>query len=79
MDAQPTPAHEKKSSRVPPGKGLTAKKTVRSQPSPSRTDLQALIAKRAYELHAGRGYRHGFALEDWLEAEREILTHMPPV
>ena len=55
MDAQPTPAHEKKSSRVPPGKGLTAKKTVRSQPSPSRTDLQALIAKRAYELHAGRG------------------------
>ena len=36
-------------------------------------DLQARIAQRAYELHAGRGYRQGYALEDWVEAEREIL------
>jgi hypothetical protein len=41
-------------------------------------DLHALIAKRAYELYAERGYRHGHALDDWLEAEREILSRFPP-
>ena len=38
-----------------------------------------LIAARAYELYSERGYRHGYALDDWLEAEREILSHVPPV
>ncbi|MDP1948952.1 MAG: DUF2934 domain-containing protein [Nitrospirota bacterium] len=42
-------------------------------------DLGILIAKRAYELYSERGYRHGSALDDWLEAEREILSHIPPV
>jgi len=40
--------------------------------SPS-DDLQVRIAQRAYELYAERGYRHGHALDDWLDAEREIL------
>ena len=42
-------------------------------------DLQILIAKRAYELYGERGYRAGSALNDWLEAEREILSQIPPV
>lgn len=42
-------------------------------------DLQALIAKRAYELYSERGYRDGSALDDWLDAEREILSQIPPV
>ena len=42
-------------------------------------DLHLLIAKRAYELHCERGYGHGSALDDWLEAEREILSQIPPV
>jgi len=42
-------------------------------------DLHLLIAKRAYELHGERGYLHGSALNDWLEAEREILSQIPPV
>jgi hypothetical protein len=42
-------------------------------------DLHLLIAKRAYELHGERGYGHGSALDDWLEAEREILSQIPPV
>jgi hypothetical protein len=33
-------------------------------------DLTVLISKRAYELYSERGYRHGSALDDWLEAER---------
>jgi hypothetical protein len=37
-------------------------------------DLQARITTRAYELYVERGSRDGFALEDWLDAEREILS-----
>lgn len=32
------------------------------------------IAARAYALYAARGYRDGHAMEDWLEAEREIVV-----
>ncbi len=42
-------------------------------------DLTSSIAKRAYELYSERGYRDGLALDDWLEAEREILSQIPPV
>jgi hypothetical protein len=42
-------------------------------------DLPSLIAKRAYELYSERGYRDGSALDDWLEAERETLSQIPPV
>lgn len=42
-------------------------------------DPHASIANRAYELYCERGYRHGNALEDWLDAEREILSQIPPV
>lgn len=41
-------------------------------------DPHILIAKRAYELFGERGYRHGCALDDWLDAEREILSQLPP-
>jgi Protein of unknown function (DUF2934) len=42
-------------------------------------DLHILIAKRAHDLYSERGYRHGSALDDWLEAEREVLSQIPPV
>jgi hypothetical protein len=42
-------------------------------------DPHILIAKRAYELYGERGYRHGSSLDDWIEAEREILSQVPPV
>ena len=42
-------------------------------------DIPSLIAKRAYELYSERGYRAGSALDDWLDAEREILSQIPPV
>jgi hypothetical protein len=41
-------------------------------------DLHIMIAKRAYELYSERGYRHGSAFDDWLDAEREILSQIPP-
>jgi len=36
-------------------------------------DVQAQIARKAHELHQQRGCRHGFDLEDWLEAEHQVL------
>jgi len=39
----------------------------------SNRDLHERISERAYELYAQRGWREGGALEDWLDAEREIL------
>jgi len=49
------------------------KEPVHSQPVSSRDDAQARITDRAYALYAQRGYRQGYAVDDWLEAEREIL------
>lgn len=41
---------------------------------PSFDDLHAHIAMRAYELYVQRGGREGCAVDDWLEAEREIVS-----
>jgi hypothetical protein len=30
------------------------------------------IARRAHEIYEARGGQHGKAMEDWLQAEREI-------
>ena len=35
-------------------------------------DITPQIARRAYELYEQRGHREGYAVQDWLEAEREI-------
>ncbi len=35
--------------------------------------LEQDIRVRAYSLYVQRGRRNGFALDDWLEAEAEIL------
>ncbi len=48
-----------------------------SQPDDDRRppdQVQPMIAQRAYELYEQRGHTHGHDLEDWLEAERQILN-----
>lgn len=35
--------------------------------------IEERIRQRAYELHEQRGTVDGFALDDWLQAEAEIL------
>jgi hypothetical protein len=52
---------------------VSEKPPVHYQPVSPCDDLHIRIAQRAYELHAERGYQEGHALDDWLEAEREIL------
>lgn len=39
----------------------------------SRPDLEERIRQRAYDLFLERGGEHGYAQEDWLRAEAEIL------
>jgi hypothetical protein len=43
-----------------------------SNPVMSKDDLNALIAKKAYELYEKRGRKAGHTLDDWLEAERIV-------
>jgi len=63
---------------APPSTGPPAQKPHALPPSPSE-DRHVLIATRAYALYGARGSRDGSALDDWLEAEREILSQIPPV
>jgi Protein of unknown function (DUF2934) len=37
------------------------------------------IARRAHEIYEARGGEHGKALEDWLQAEREIDSELSAV
>jgi hypothetical protein len=43
-----------------------------STPAMSKDDLNALVAKKAYELYEKRGRKAGHAIDDWLEAERIV-------
>jgi hypothetical protein len=36
--------------------------------------LNDSVAQRAYQRYEERGREHGRALDDWLEAERELLN-----
>ena len=42
--------------------------------APSQTlSLEERIRRRAYELYVQRGHQSGQELDDWVQAEREIL------
>ena len=51
-----------------------AEQEIRKDEAKTETssDLRPQIAKRAYELYEQRGRRKGHAVQDWLQAEREI-------
>ena len=51
----------------------------KNQPAaPEDPELQRRIARKAYELYEQRGRKHGHDREDWLEAERLILSERAP-
>ena len=61
----------------------TAKKTTRkvlTMPATATTRAASTtpsaqdVAQRAFELYCARGQQDGFDLEDWLQAERELLA-----
>lgn len=81
MNVEPSRQTKKTKLRAPtstPAKAAAPPVTPTRQAVPPCDDPQILIAKRAYELYSERGYRHGYALDDWLEAEREIIRQLPP-
>lgn len=43
-------------------------------PQPGNGELMTRISLRAYELFLARGCEHGRDLEDWLEAERQVMS-----
>ena len=66
-------AAEKAPAAKPAARKTTAKKTAPEagpQLVPALTHEQ--IAKRAYELWAGRGYVQGDPVHDWWQAEQEL-------
>jgi len=55
---------------------MTTKSKSRKPHSPKPAqpnDIEESIRRRAYELYEQRGRIEGFALDDWLQAEAEIL------
>ena len=48
------------------------KLTKSSNPIMSKDDINALVAKKSYELYEKRGRKPGHAMQDWLEAEKII-------
>jgi Protein of unknown function (DUF2934) len=44
-----------------------------SEDKPLDTMLEYTIRNRAYDLYLQRGSKNGRALEDWLDAEQEVL------
>jgi hypothetical protein len=54
-------------------------KSTRSSPSSaartteSTVDLQEQVRRRAYELYEQRGREDGHELDDWLQAESEVV------
>lgn len=68
--------HSKPTPAIPQGSSTQEKPstgTVVSKKQPTFDDLHARIMVRAYELYVERGCREGYAEQDWLDAEREIV------
>jgi hypothetical protein len=73
-------------SAMRPAPGAIASATRRQEPVvampksdgelPSQESRMNQIARRAHEIYEARGGTDGKALEDWLQAEREIDTAM---
>jgi hypothetical protein len=51
---------------------VPSRRRADAQP-PRRDPITEAIALRAYELFLARGAQHGSDLDDWLQAERELL------
>jgi hypothetical protein len=82
MNLEPSRQTKKTRSRAPVSTPALPATPTAAHTNPAVSpcdDPHILIAKRAYELYSERGYRHGNALDDWLDAEREILSQIPPV
>ena len=70
---------KKSSQKALPSDGDTGTRCVNADSSvtsslPPSEALQARVANRAYELYQRRGGHHGQDLNDWVLAERQVLS-----
>jgi hypothetical protein len=74
MDLVPKVEELKKAQAAPanPSKTATKKENIVSNSQPKVLSREK-IEKVAYQLWAQRGFQHGYALEDWITAERVLL------
>lgn len=49
---------------------------VGSRTSSRKNPLMEDIERRAYEIYLGRGGTHGRDMDDWLQAERQVLEEL---
>jgi hypothetical protein len=47
--------------------------TIESSEDRHKQIIQSTVAKRAYQIFEKRGCKHGFDLDDWMSAEKELL------
>ena len=47
--------------------------TIESSEDRHKQIIRSAVAKRAYQIFEKRGCKHGFDLEDWMFAEKELL------
>lgn len=77
MKSQPTKQGAKKEPVIQQVSRIQApSSTERAIPrkDPVFDDVHARITARAYQLYVERGRREGYAEQDWLDAESEILN-----
>ena len=60
-----------KAPAVKPSKTATKKENVVSISQPKVVSRE-MIEQVAYQIWVHRGYQHGYALEDWITAEKEL-------
>jgi len=65
-------AAPKKAAAAKPRKAAVKTEKVVAISEPGNVSRE-LIARVAYLKWVQRGYQHGYALEDWIKAERELL------
>lgn len=70
--AKKSPAKPATAKKIPAAKNAAS--TAASVPGPVlvASPSHEQIARRAYELWAGRGYTHGNQAHDWWQAETEL-------
>ena len=61
-----------KAAAAKPRKAAVKKEKVVAISEPGQVSRE-MIAQVAYLKWVQRGYQHGYALEDWIKAERELL------
>jgi len=47
--------------------------TIESSEDRHKQIIQSTVAERAYQIFEKRGCKHGFDLEDWMSAQKELL------